>query len=158
MQMAIKKVKLSDSVEIHFRSVMDYSMADMEIGMGRKVPVKLFRFLYERRVDEAQIVVMPPCLSFPLEFHGCLTAAAAIIKVANSENLVYEGEADVVLNPRQIIQQTARSYGVDPSEMMGRYADVRPYLANTALEVPNSIEDTLNLLQSRGGTDIKGRM
>jgi hypothetical protein len=157
MSMAIQKIKVSETVELHFRARMDYRVTPMQLPTGAKAYARLYYFIYDRRVDEAQVLVMPSCLTFPLTFHGCLTAAAAIIKVGNSENLVYEHDSDVVLDPRSIIQQTAHSYGVDPSEMMARYSEVRPYLVNTGIEVPNSIEETLNTLKIRGGTDIKGK-
>ena len=154
MNMAIAKIKLSDNVEIHFRAYMDYRIGKINIG-ATPTTVKLYFMVYERRVDEAQALIMPPCLAFPPEFHGCLTAAAQIIKVANSENLVYEGDLDVALRPRQIIQSVARSYDVDPSAMMARYGEVRPYLSNTLCPVPDSLETVLNNLKLRGGTDVQ---
>lgn len=154
MNMAIAKIKLSDNVEIHFRAYMDFRIGKINIGTT-PTPVKLYFMVYERRVDDAQTLVMPPCLAFPPEFHGCLTAAAQIIKVANSENLVYEGDQDVVLRPRQIIQSVARNYDVDPSAMMARYGEVRPYLLNTLCPVPYSLETVLNNLKLRGGTYVQ---
>ena len=148
-------VPLSDGVKLVFRARFVECSRSIEIG-GVSHKVRGYRYIYERRIDEHQTLVMPPCEAEPLEFHGCINAAALVLKVCNSQNLVYEGDHDVTLYPRQIIQNTAQMYGVDPSEMMAQWPRARPYLLNDLLDIPLHIEDAINVLKMRGDTAIKG--
>lgn len=148
-------IALSDGVKIIFRARFVGNSRAVEIG-GVKHQVFYYRYIYERRIDEHQTLVMPPCEYEPPEFHGCLTAACQILRICNSQNLVYEGDVDVTLYPRQIVQATAGLYTVDPSEMMAQWSRVRPYLLNDALDIPASIEDAINVLKRRGDTAVKG--
>lgn len=109
------------------------------------------------RIDDNQLLVLPPCRDLPMVFHGCLNATARLLFLVHSTPQVYEGGEDFTIDPKQLIQSTAAIYGVDPNEMMAHYPTARRYLGHKELQHPLTIEAGLTALQSRAtsSTTIK---
>lgn len=81
-------------------------------------------------------------LSNPLS-SGCITACAAIFHAHKGRFIIMEGQNDIVLNIRGIIQGVAQRNGVDPSLMMQRYRQVRKCFEQIPTFVPPDNIQTL---------------
>jgi hypothetical protein len=147
---AATELKLTDHLAVIFRARMESRVVHYEIGhnsvrVTREVPV------YDTRLDDKATLVMPSALARPMEFHGCMTVSAILVRLLGQKHQVYEGDADVEANARAIITHTARNYGVDPSEMMNHWPEVRAYLLTNDFDIP---VDLLNAVRNSGAKNL----
>lgn len=119
---------------------------------------ELLRPIYRNRIDDRQVIVMPDLPPDEMRVHGCVSAACKVMTQSRQEHLVYEDTADQAVDPKQIVRSTARLYGVDPSEMMAQYPNVRSYLSSTDYIAPVTIESVIEELRLRGTAKIIGRV
>ena len=123
------------------------SMKVVKIFNERRVVVDLPLFV--ERVDSNGIMVMPRCRDRPLSFHACMRTCSALLTLVHSQPMVYEDDPDFQINPRQLVQNMADLYSVDPNDMMGHYSLVKSYLSHKNLQHPPTIEAGLTALQER---------
>lgn len=131
------------------------------------MPVKLeetqflvCRPMYLQRLDAFQVPYIGkngyelPDITSPLT-SACIFASMLVLKQQHLRHLVYEHEGDMVVDYRSIIQSTAISYNLDPSEMMGQYPAIRKFLLHQHLHVPEALETSMNFKRGQAHLEVK---
>lgn len=91
----------------------------------------------------------------PVEVSACICASANLLMLNHSKNRVYEGESDMVVDVRGLIQGHALRFGVDPSDMMKHYSLARTWLGIPRYSHPLTIEQLTGNLQRQGKAEVK---
>jgi hypothetical protein len=84
----------------------------------------------------------PPTLPFDSGIHACVWAARRALNAAAQKHKVYDYEQDGEINWRQILQSTAKMYGVDTSDMLGYYPHILDYLTYPGIYTPPASIET----------------
>jgi hypothetical protein len=90
------------------------------------------------------------CWDKPPAWHACLNFTAILLNLYHQHIIKAEGDLDVVVYPRQIIQNISANYGADPSEAAGHYESCSAWLAHTLFTHPETLDALINNMTARG--------
>lgn len=148
---AASEIPLTRDVSAFFRSYML-----QEIRRDPAVQYQAMMPIYAERMDEENMtLIMPPCENMERAFHACISAAGQLLPTIHAKNFVYEGQADVIINPRGIIQNTARWYDVDPNDLARNWPNVRLYLSHKLVTLPETLEAGLLKQEQHGNAHVR---
>lgn len=122
---------------------------------GMTINMEVPRF--EERVDENRptIVEGASYFEYPPAHHAAIVAFAPVLQLYHSNERSYEGETPTTINIRQVVQNQADRYNVDPNDVAGAYPEARVWLGHKLLQHPESLSGLMTGIAKKTNRKVK---
>lgn len=148
------EVKLTEQISLVWHVMTHENIMDFDDMVVHAVNMQYI----SRRTGIDQWPLMPVvnfCAEKPRAFHASLSAFAQILYQHHGKNRVYEGDRDITVDVRGILQSVAKLYSVDPNDVAKFYPEARIWLGHRLLSHPLTLDELIGNLRRAGKVEVK---